>query len=186
MIDNPQLIIGRFDKIDLPDFGAFNIAAKVDTGAYSSAIHCSRIKVGRKNGKRQISFRILDSHIPAVEHRRYVTSRFRKKSVRSSSGHVEKRYFIETHIILFGQKLVAEFSLSDREGMRFPVLLGRKLLKHRFLVDVALTDVSYQQKQQLALREKDQLQLFRQRKSRTAQRRKKDDPDTYNNLPEIR
>ncbi|MCU0353400.1 MAG: RimK/LysX family protein [Cytophagales bacterium] len=140
-------VIGRHDRIDLPDFGAFDIAAKIDTGAYSSALHCSEIKVRRKNGRRYISFRILDSHIPAVEHRRYVTTRFRRKKVRSSSGHVEVRYFIQTHIVLFGQRIRAEFSLSDRETMRFPVLLGRKLLRNRFLVDVAQKDVSYQQKQ---------------------------------------
>ncbi|MDJ1483415.1 RimK/LysX family protein [Cytophagaceae bacterium YF14B1] len=139
-------IIGRFDRIDLPDFGAINIGAKIDTGAYSSAIHCSKIKLYKKKGKRYISFHILDSHIPVIEHRRYITSRFRKKKVRSSSGHVEKRYFIETYIILFGEKILVEFSLSDRENMRFPVLLGRKMLKNRFLVDVALIDVSYHQK----------------------------------------
>jgi len=161
MADNSRLIIGRFDKIDLPDFGAYNIEAKIDTGAYSSAIHCSKIKVRKKNGRRQISFHILDSHIPVVEHRRYVTSRFRKKKVRSSTGHVTKRYFIEAYVVLFGQRILAEFSLSDRETMRFPVLLGRKLLRNRFLVDVALTDVSYTQKLQKLQQEKDQLTLFR-------------------------
>ncbi len=148
MPNSPLQIIGRFDKIDLPDFGAYNIEAKVDTGAYSSAIHCAEIKILKKQGNRKISFHILDSHIPAVERRRYVTSHFRKKKVRSSSGHVEKRYFIETHIVLFGKRIRAEFSLSDRETMRFPILLGRKLLKKRFLVDVSLTDVSFLQKQQ--------------------------------------
>lgn len=161
---NEKLIIGRADKVDLPDFGAFDIEAKIDTGAYTSAIHCSKIKEKKKDGKRQISFRILDSHIAVVEHRRYVTTRFKKKKVRSSSGHVEKRYFIEAYVILFGKRILAEFSLSDRETMRFPVLLGRKLLKNRFLVDVSLTDVSYQQKQQRAATRRSQLRLFEQPK----------------------
>lgn len=145
-MEGQRQIIGRFDRIDLPDFGAMNIGAKIDTGAYSSAIHCSKIKLYKKKGKRYISFHILDSHIPVIEHRRYITSRFRKKKVRSSSGHVEKRYFIETYIILFGEKILVEFSLSDRENMRFPILLGRKMLKNRFLVDVSLIDVSYHKK----------------------------------------
>lgn len=160
MMEGPRQIIGRFDKIDLPDFGATNIEAKIDTGAYSSAIHCSKIKVSKKDGRRQISFQILDSHIPAIEHRRYITSRFRKKKVRSSSGHVEKRYFIETYIILFGQKLLVEFSLSDRINMRFPILLGRKMLKNRFLVDVSQMDLSYNQKQQQLNVGRDQLTIF--------------------------
>lgn len=161
MTNAPGLIIGRFDKIDLPDFGAYDIEAKIDTGAYSSAIHCAKIKVVKEGDKKKISFHILDSHIPSVENRRYVTSRFRKKKVRSSSGHVTKRYFIETYIVLFGQRILAEFSLSDRETMRFPILLGRKLLKNRFLVDVALTNVSFVQKQQQLMSQRSQLPIFK-------------------------
>ena len=154
-------IIGRADRIDLPGFGAFDIEAKVDTGAYTSAIHCSKIKVRRENGKQYIVFRILDSHIALLERRRYVTSQFKRKKVRSSSGHVERRYFIKAHVLLFGQRILAEFSLSDRETMRFPVLLGRKLLKNRFLVDVSLTDVSFMRKHHQQLAECEQLRIFR-------------------------
>jgi hypothetical protein len=154
-------IIGRADKIDLPGFGAFNIEAKVDTGAYTSAIHCSKIEVRKKDGKKYIVFRILESHIPLLEHRRYVTSRFKKKKVRSSSGHAETRYFIKAHVLLFGQRILTEFSLSDRESMRYPVLLGRKLLKNRFLVDVSLMNVSFAYKQQKRMRERKQLKIFR-------------------------
>ncbi len=154
-------IIGRADRIDLPGFGVFDIKAKVDTGAYTSAIHCSKVKVRRKNGKQYIVFRILDSHIALLERRRYVTSQFKRKKVRSSSGHVEKRYFIKAHVLLFGQQILTEFSLSDRETMRFPVLLGRKLLKDRLLVDVSLTDVSFIQKQRKEQAEREQLKIFR-------------------------
>lgn len=102
-------------------------------------------------------FRILDSHIALLEHRLYVTSQFKRKKVRSSSGHVARRYFIKAHVLLFGERILAEFSLSDRETMRFPVLLGRKLLKGRFLVDVSLTDVSFMQKHRRQLAERGQL-----------------------------
>ena len=36
-------IVGRVDKIDFPKLDLFNIDAKIDTGAYTSAIHCSQI-----------------------------------------------------------------------------------------------------------------------------------------------
>jgi len=153
-------IIGRADRIDIPRFGACDIRVKVDTGAYTSAIHCSRIKVRRRNGKKYIVFRILDSHIPLLEHRRYVTSQFSRKPVRSSSGHVEKRYFIKAHVLLFGRRILAEFSLSDRETMRYPVLLGRKLLKNKFLVDVSLTNVSFTEKYRREMPEREQLKIF--------------------------
>ena len=36
-------LIGRVDKIDFPLLNLFEIDAKIDTGAYTSAIHCSKI-----------------------------------------------------------------------------------------------------------------------------------------------
>ncbi|WP_296344084.1 hypothetical protein [Winogradskyella sp.] len=37
-------MLGRFDKIDFPKLNLHNIDVKIDTGAYTSAIHCSKIK----------------------------------------------------------------------------------------------------------------------------------------------
>jgi hypothetical protein len=52
------------------------------------------------------------------------------------------RYFIKCKIELLGRKIVTEFSLTERKGMRFPILLGRKLLNKRFIIDTSLVNVS--------------------------------------------
>ena len=137
-------VIGRIDKIDLPEFGLENIPAKIDTGANRSSIHCSEIFQTLENGKEEVSFHIpLDSsHGENVFH----IKSFYKKKIRSSSGHIEERYIIKTVIKLFGRKINTTFSLSDRTEMNYPVLLGRKLLKSRFLVDVSKEDLSFKQK----------------------------------------
>ena len=139
-------VIGRKDLIDFPQLGLENIEAKIDTGAYTSAIHCSQIKLIRKKGIRKISFHILGTHQVGVGHRVFTTADFKEKKIRSSFGHVEKRFVIKTKIKLFNRVIRAEFSLSDRTEMRFPVLLGRKLLKNKFIVDVSLCNLSYNQK----------------------------------------
>lgn len=132
-------VIGRTDKVNLPDLGISNAKAKVDTGAYTSSIHCKRIKV--QEG-------ILSFHLPTeVEGKsvvkKFQTKDFSQKSIRSSNGESQKRYVIKTRIVLFNKAYLAEFSLSDRSQMKNPILLGRKLLKDRFLVDVSKKDLSH-------------------------------------------
>lgn len=138
-------VIGRSDKIDIPEFGLSNIPAKIDTGANRSCIHCSEIKISTVDGKEEITFHIpLDSsHGINTFH----AKSFTRKKIKSSNGHVEERYVIKTTIVLFGKKYATSFSLSDRAEMKFPILLGRKLLANHFVVDVTKQDLSYLQKQ---------------------------------------
>jgi hypothetical protein len=69
----------------------------------------------------------------------------RKRVRRNSSGKEERRYVIKTSIRLFGKKIRTEFSLANRRKMRYPLLLGRKLLKNRFIIDVSQKDLSAKQ-----------------------------------------
>lgn len=139
-------LIGRQDIIDLPNFGLENIEAKVDTGAYTSAINCSRVKVSTVNGQRELTFYLSGSKIHERKARRFKTSDFRLKKIKSSNGHMEERYVIKTVAIIYGKKIRMEFSLSDRSNMKFPILLGRKMLTGRFIVDVSKKNLSYKEK----------------------------------------
>ncbi len=135
-----KLVIGRTDIIDFPDLGLVNVRAKIDTGAYTSAIHCYNVSVVK--GK-------LTFYLPAhrsEKHQKFSTNQFELKAIKNSFGYTEMRYVIKTKVVLFGKIFKTEFSLADREQMRYPVLLGRKLLRNRFLVDVSLENVSYSKK----------------------------------------
>jgi hypothetical protein len=66
----------------------------------------------------------------------YNFDEFSKKKIKNSFGEMEERYIIKTQIILGKKKIRTSVSLSDRENMRYPVLIGRKLLKGKFIVDV--------------------------------------------------
>jgi len=136
-------VIGRIDLIDLPEFGLENIHAKIDTGANRSSIDCSKIEHVIRDGKDCIAF-----HIPLVSEGSSVfySNDFFKKKIKSSSGHVEDRYIIKTSVILFGKRIHTTFSLTDRAEMKYPILLGRKLLKSRFMVDVAQENLSFKLK----------------------------------------
>jgi hypothetical protein len=135
-------ILGRSDRVDLPGLGLENIHAKIDTGAYTSSLHCSSAKV--VNG--QLEFVLLDEEHPEFTGMKFKMYKFTQREVKNSSGEAELRYIIRTTIKLFNRKIRAEFSLSDREKLRFPVLLGRKILRNRFLIDVTKKDLYYNTK----------------------------------------
>ena len=140
-----QTTIGRVDVLDFPDWELWEIRAKIDTGAYTSSIHCTKIKLLKD---KRLSF-YLPAH-KGQKRKRFITDEFELKSVKNSFGQSELRYVVKTHLVLFGSSIKADFSLADRTSMRFPVLLGRKFLSNRFLVDVSLENLSQQEKQKLA------------------------------------
>ena len=127
-------IIGRREIIDFPELGLFGIEAKIDTGAYTTALHCHDIYVD--NGV--LHFKFLDpSHPEYNEHDQKFTM-YSQKEIKNSFGEVELRYIIKTIVKIGRKRIKAVISLTDRGNMRYPVLLGRRILKNRFIVDVAL------------------------------------------------
>ena len=143
----PLQIIGRSDIIDMPELGLHDVDAKTDTGAYTSSIHCSRIKKKKESdGTEIVTFTIPGSKLHEKGLHHFKVRDFEERKIRSSNGQIQKRYIIKTQVIIFGRKIRAEFSLADRSSMTFPILLGRKLLQNRFIVDVSKKDLSFSEK----------------------------------------
>jgi len=134
------------DKADLPKLGLENIDIKIDTGAYNSSIHCHNIKEINNKGKAAIQFNLLDPEHIEYNEKKIISYNFELKKVKSSNGIEEERYAIKSNIILFGKKHKVLFTLTDRTDMRYPILIGRNLLRKKFLVDVSKKNLSYKQK----------------------------------------
>jgi hypothetical protein len=132
-------ILGRSDRVDLPGLGLYNIHAKIDTGAFTSSLHCSRAEV--VNGL--LEFVLLDDEHPEFTGMKFVFKEYTERDVKNSFGVAERRYVIITTIKIFDEEITAEFSLSDRDALRFPILLGRKILRDRFLIDVTKKNLSF-------------------------------------------
>jgi len=135
--------IGRFELVDLPEWELYGLQAKTDTGAYSCSIHCHKVKLSKEGGNEILEFQLLDPDRPNYHDRIYRTQDFRIKKVTNSFGQSEERYLVKTKIMMFGELVETDFTLTDRGTMRFPILLGRKLLKRRYLVNVDRTNLSY-------------------------------------------
>lgn len=143
----PLIVIGTHDKIDLPELGIEELECKIDTGAFTSTIHCSYVGVVEKNGVEVLEFCVLDKWHPQFNDVVHTATDFKQKKVKSSNGVSESRFVVKTKAVLFGNTYPITFTLSNRKKMRFPVLIGKKFLRNKFLVDVAKKDLSYSQKQ---------------------------------------
>lgn len=135
-------IIGRKEKISLPKLGLKLVWAKIDTGAYTSSIHAEQIREEEYKGRKVLAFQVLLPGHPSFTGKTVRFDKYREKKVKNSFGHAEIRYLIETKIRLAGETYTVEFTLSDRSSMKNSILLGRKLLRDRFLVDVTGSNLS--------------------------------------------
>ncbi len=135
-------VIGRKEKISLPELGLKLVWAKIDTGAFTSSLHAENIREEVVDGKKVLLFEAL---MPGHKDFTGTTLRFedyREKTVKNSFGQAETRFLIQTQFRLAGEAFFAEFTLSDRSSMKNSILLGRKILQGRFLVDVTRVNLS--------------------------------------------
>ena len=128
--------IGWMEKVDFPEFGLVGIEAKVDTGAYSGALHATHIKVVRRGLSRT---RVLKFHPDGDATKAQETEQFLNIHVRSATGHLVRRYVIDTQVVIHGKSFPIRIGLSDRSDMKKPMLLGRRFLReNNIIVDVRI------------------------------------------------
>ena len=105
--------IGRIDKADFPLLNLFDIEVKIDTGAYTSSIHCKNMKVEDN----YLKCNFLDEEHPSYHEKEIIFDEYDVKVVKSSNGQSEARYRIKTEIVLFGKGRFQEASmLSDADS----------------------------------------------------------------------
>ena len=138
-------ILGRYDRVDLPALKLVNIHAKVDTGAFTSSLHCHRAQV--VDGR--LEFILLDEEHPEFTGMKFVFDTFEERNIKNSFGEVERRFVITTTLRIFNEDITTEFSLSNRGSLKFPILIGRKILRDRFLIDVKKKNLSFKEKQRM-------------------------------------
>lgn len=92
-----KIVIGRRDKADFPKLGFNNVDVKVDTGAYTSSIHCTNIK--EEEGGLKGTF--FDPDHPNYDGREFHFKEYNVVFVKSSNGEIQQRYEVQSNIVLF-------------------------------------------------------------------------------------
>ena len=134
------VIIGRAENIDIVDI-ALGVPAKIDSGAFRSSIHASDIKVSKKKGEQTLTCNLLGHPCSPVK-RPFETTNFSSLPIKNSTGDVETRYEVTLKIKIGPKIFKTSFSLSDRSNNVYPILVGRKALKSRFVIDVNSSSVN--------------------------------------------
>lgn len=128
--------VGWREWVALPTLGIKALKCKVDTGAKSSALHAFDLQSFEKNGQAWVRFSMhtdeLDSNKVQTIEAPVVDSRV----VTDSSGNQSERFFIQTQLNIGGHTIISELSLTNRDTMKYNMLLGRVDLRQcGFMVD---------------------------------------------------
>ena len=129
--------LGWREWIGFPDIGIDQIKAKVDTGARTSCLHAFMVEPFERDGVPWVRF---DIHPSQTDNSKVVSCKapvLDQRVVRDSGGHEELRYVIETPMTIGANVHKVEVTLSDRDSMKFRVLLGRTAIQGLYVVDPA-------------------------------------------------
>jgi D-alanine-D-alanine ligase-like ATP-grasp enzyme len=132
-IFKPLSKIGRSEYVSFPVQNLNKIPARIDTGAAVSAIDSS--DVSEKDG--MLSFKLFNKDSEFYTGEIISTSEFKTRVVWTSTGEVEKRFMVKLPIIIKRRKMTASFTLANRSKQSYPVLVGRNILKSKFVVDIS-------------------------------------------------
>ena len=129
-----EKVLGWREWVSLPELGITWIKAKVDTGARTSALHAFELEPFQRAGKDWVRFSVhplqgkndtvIQCESPVLE----------RRDVTDSGGHLENRPVIETELLLGSFSKRIELTLTDRDTMRFKMLLGRTAMRPNILV----------------------------------------------------
>lgn len=135
----PNMIIGACEWIALPDLGISQLRARVDTGAKTCAMHAGDIEQVERGGVTLAVF-----HVPIGRHeetrwKRCEAEVRRIRRVRNTSGELEERLTIRTPVVIGHSRWDVDITLTNREKMRYRMLLGRTAMENHALVYPART-----------------------------------------------
>ncbi len=128
-----KAIVGRAERVDFPDGAIAGVPGKIDTGAFRSSVWASDIH----ENEGVLTFTLLGPESSYYSGKECHTTEYEIVEVENSFGHKEDRYSVHIKIRMGSKTVRSNFTLADRSKKTYPVLIGRKLLRGRYIVDVS-------------------------------------------------
>ena len=142
-------LLGWREWLSFPNLDIPHIKCKVDTGARTSCLHAFYVEPFERDGHSWVRFGIHPRQNDASEQIHCEAPVKDQRIVRDSGGHEEYRYVIETEIAIGEHSHRAEVTLTDRDSMKFRVLLGRTAIRGKYLVDSSRSYLQSRRKQKI-------------------------------------
>ena len=128
-------ILGWREWVSLPCLGIAAIKAKLDTGAKTSALHAWDLSLRMVDGQQWIRFRVQPMQRDEVTSVVCEAPLSDRRWVTNSSGTRERRCIISTNLQIGPSSWPIELSLTNRDAMEFPMIIGRQAMQNRLIVD---------------------------------------------------
>ena len=130
-----KLLVGWREWVSLPELNVPHIKAKIDTGARTSALHAFSVDSYLKKGVHRVKF-LIHPYQNRQDIVKECDARIvDRRMVTDSGGHKEKRYVILTSIVLGDSEWDIEITLTNRDNMKFRMLLGRTAMAGKVIVN---------------------------------------------------
>jgi len=132
----PKRVVGWKENAALPDLNVKNVIAKIDTGANLASIDAADIKIVSRDKVKYVKFKVMKRNNTV---RKTSAPLEGYKRIKSSNGDVERRPYIKTTLLMDGITKKIELTLTDRGPMEYTMLIGRKALGRRWVVNPSIS-----------------------------------------------